>query len=210
MMVQTTLVHGASLPYFGPGSYRIDMFSSRTFLCSIGRAPLWRLCSIVLRSGGSEPLPDRSASAPFSDRARVAGLGVPSVPALRACHRLAPIRMASGFDWRRSHGGPLSGSAGLRTRAQGRKDLAALWRPSGVLRPSCQTARACARRRLGTQTGGRSHCKLPATLAMPALAQTSSFSPPGAPETPTAPITSLPTLIGTPPPTATTLGICFK
>src|ERR671934_2520700 len=39
---------------------------------------------------------------------------------------------------------------------------------------------------------------------MPALAQASSFSPPGAPETPTAPITSFPTLIGTPPPTATT------
>src|SRR5262249_41566443 len=52
--------------------------------------------------------------------------------------------------------------------------------------------------------------RLAATLAMPALAQASSFSPPGAPETPTAPITSLPTLIGTPPPTATTFGICFR
>ena len=52
-----------------------------------------------------------------------------------------------------------------------------------------------------------SQFRLAATLAMPALAHASSFSPPGAPETPTAPITSLPTLIGTPPPTATTFGI---
>ena len=44
-----------------------------------------------------------------------------------------------------------------------------------------------------------------ATLSMPALAQTSSFSPPGAPETPTAPITSSPTLIGRAPWAATTL-----
>ena len=36
------------------------------------------------------------------------------------------------------------------------------------------------------------------TLAMPALAQASSFSPPGAPDTPTPPIVSLPALIGTP------------
>jgi hypothetical protein len=49
--------------------------------------------------------------------------------------------------------------------------------------------------------------KLSATLAMPALARTSSFWPPGAPETPTAPMISLPTLIGTPPPIATTPGI---
>src|ERR1700748_2279753 len=34
------------------------------------------------------------------------------------------------------------------------------------------------------------------TLARPALAQTSSFSPPGAPETPTPPMVSLPALIG--------------
>src|SRR5580692_7391292 len=38
-----------------------------------------------------------------------------------------------------------------------------------------------------------------ATLSMPALAQASSLSPPGAPETPTAPIVSLPTLIGSAP-----------
>lgn len=38
-----------------------------------------------------------------------------------------------------------------------------------------------------------------ATLAMPALTQASSLSPPGAPEAPAAPITSLPALIGTPP-----------
>src|SRR5215468_2760643 len=57
---------------------------------------------------------------------------------------------------------------------------------------------------------GKDHFRLSATLAMPALAHASSFSPPGAPETPTAPITSLPALIGTPPPTATTFGICFR
>src|SRR5579864_7119760 len=49
-----------------------------------------------------------------------------------------------------------------------------------------------------------------ATLAMPALAQASSFSPPGAPDTPTAPITSVPARIGTPPPTPTRPGICLK
>src|SRR5215472_4128584 len=38
-----------------------------------------------------------------------------------------------------------------------------------------------------------------ATLSMPALAQASSFSPPGAPDTPTAPIVSLPILIGSAP-----------
>src|ERR1700686_330742 len=38
-----------------------------------------------------------------------------------------------------------------------------------------------------------------ATLSMPALAQASSLSPPGAPETPTAPMVSLPTLIGSAP-----------
>src|SRR3984893_364098 len=38
-----------------------------------------------------------------------------------------------------------------------------------------------------------------AALSMPALAQASSLSPPGAPETPTAPMVSLPTLIGSAP-----------
>src|SRR6478735_4244941 len=41
------------------------------------------------------------------------------------------------------------------------------------------------------------------TLARPALAQASSFSPPGAPDTPMPPIVSLPALIGTPPPIPT-------
>ena len=36
------------------------------------------------------------------------------------------------------------------------------------------------------------------------------LSPPGALETPTAPMASFPTLIGTPPPTAITFGICFR
>src|ERR1700704_1564274 len=40
----------------------------------------------------------------------------------------------------------------------------------------------------------------PATLSIPALTQASSLSPPGAPEAPAAPITSLPTLIGSAPP----------
>src|SRR4051812_38118085 len=53
----------------------------------------------------------------------------------------------------------------------------------------------------------RTHFNASATLAIPALAQASSFSPPGAPETPTPPIGSLPARIGTPPPTPTTLGI---
>src|SRR5262249_3204244 len=38
-----------------------------------------------------------------------------------------------------------------------------------------------------------------ATLSMPALAQASSLSPPGAPETPMAPMVSSPTLIGSAP-----------
>jgi len=45
------------------------------------------------------------------------------------------------------------------------------------------------------------HFNLSTTLAMPAIAQASSLSPPTAPLTPTAPIVSLPTLIGTPPAT---------
>src|SRR4051812_1427506 len=38
-----------------------------------------------------------------------------------------------------------------------------------------------------------------APLSSPALAQASSLSPPGEPDTPTAPMTSSPTLIGNPP-----------
>jgi hypothetical protein len=38
-----------------------------------------------------------------------------------------------------------------------------------------------------------------ATLSMPAFEQASSFSPPGAPETPTATMTSSPALIGSAP-----------
>src|SRR5688572_10682495 len=62
--------------------------------------------------------------------------------------------------------------------------------------------------RIGDGTGDYfSRC---ATFAMPACAQTSSLSPPTAPLTPTAPIATSPTLIGTPPPTPTvpsTIGI---
>jgi hypothetical protein len=43
------------------------------------------------------------------------------------------------------------------------------------------------------------HFRSAATLSMPALLQASSLSPPGAPETPMAPITSSPTLIGSAP-----------
>src|SRR5262249_56520073 len=41
MIVQTTLVHGASLPYAGLCSYRMDMLGSRLRIGSIGprRAP---------------------------------------------------------------------------------------------------------------------------------------------------------------------------
>src|ERR1700754_1445610 len=66
------------------------------------------------------------------------------------------------------------------------------------------TARRCA---FAHPTNSTHHFSASATLARPALAQTSSFSPPGAPETPTPPIGSLPARIGTPPPTPTTLGI---
>src|SRR6266566_3330090 len=44
-----------------------------------------------------------------------------------------------------------------------------------------------------------------ATLSMPALAQASSLSPPGAPEMPMAPMVSLPTMIGSAPCAATKL-----
>src|SRR4029077_11818421 len=43
------------------------------------------------------------------------------------------------------------------------------------------------------------HFSSAATFSMPALAPASYFSPPGAPDTPTAPIVSLPTLIGSAP-----------
>jgi hypothetical protein len=45
----------------------------------------------------------------------------------------------------------------------------------------------------------RAYFSWSATLSMPALAQTSSLSPPGEPETPIAPMTSSPTLIGSAP-----------
>ena len=45
----------------------------------------------------------------------------------------------------------------------------------------------------------RRHLSWSATLSMAALTQTSSFSPPGAPETPAAPMTSSPTMIGSAP-----------
>src|SRR6266581_7706900 len=67
-------------------------------------------------------------------------------------------------------------------------------------------------RRAGTRADGRGAnrwriCHVPqsdylssaAILAMPAFAQASSLSPPGAPLTPIAPITWPPALIGTPP-----------
>src|ERR1700683_583692 len=52
---------------------------------------------------------------------------------------------------------------------------------------------------------GIRHFSSAATLSMPALAQASSLSPPGAPETPTAPITSSPTLMGSAPRAGTML-----
>src|SRR6267143_1194659 len=51
----------------------------------------------------------------------------------------------------------------------------------------------------------RSYFSMPATLSMPALTQASSFSPPGAPEAPAAPMVSSPTLIGSAPWFAITL-----
>src|ERR1700704_117031 len=53
--------------------------------------------------------------------------------------------------------------------------------------------------------GSFAYFRSAATLSMPAWAQTSSFSPPGAPEMPTAPITSSPALIGSAPCAATML-----
>src|SRR5882672_6895668 len=51
----------------------------------------------------------------------------------------------------------------------------------------------------------RSYFNCAATLSMPALAQASSLSPPGAPEMPMAPMVSLPTMIGSAPCAATKL-----
>src|SRR3977135_3906705 len=52
----------------------------------------------------------------------------------------------------------------------------------------------------GTVRRGRAgYLSWSATLSIPALTQASSFSPPGAPEAPAAPITSSPTMIGTAP-----------
>ena len=65
------------------------------------------------------------------------------------------------------------------------------------------------KQRVGEKTSAF-YFKLSATLAIPAFAQASSFSLPGAPETPTPPIVSVPAFIGTPPPTATTFGTCFN
>src|SRR6266700_2112647 len=59
--------------------------------------------------------------------------------------------------------------------------------------------------RSGVDELGRRYFRSAATLSMPALAQASSLSPPGAPETPTAPIVSSPTLIGSAPCAATML-----
>src|SRR5439155_6872220 len=46
---------------------------------------------------------------------------------------------------------------------------------------------------------GRNYFSMLATLSIPALTQASSFSPPGAPEAPAAPMVSSPTLIGSAP-----------
>jgi hypothetical protein len=57
MMVQTTLVQGASLPYFGLGSDLLSIFVlPPAYPGSISRAPRGRLCSIDLRWAGREPL----------------------------------------------------------------------------------------------------------------------------------------------------------
>lgn len=83
------------------------------------------------------------------------------------------------------------------------------WRvgPRFAVRPGKLEAAPDRRHRLNGGVVRRAYFSCSATRAMPALAQTSSFSPPGAPETPTAPIVTLPILIGTPPPTATVPGI---
>src|SRR5207245_11645693 len=61
-----------------------------------------------------------------------------------------------------------------------------------------------------TAAAGAAYFSWSATLSSPALTQASSFSPPGAPETPTAPITSSPILIGNAPWAATTPLKCTK
>jgi hypothetical protein len=83
-------------------------------LRSIGRAPLWRLCSIVLRSAGSEPLCDRSAPAPWAQAGRRGG-GVPE---------LATLEPGRG-----EHGLGRVGLSLIASRTEGRKSL----RPSVVL-----------------------------------------------------------------------------
>src|SRR6516165_7807114 len=55
---------------------------------------------------------------------------------------------------------------------------------------------------------GAAYFNSSATLSMPALAQASSLSPPGAPETPMAPMVSSPTLIGNAPRVGTMLVRC--
>ena len=147
-------------------------------------------------------------------RARHAGVG--RLACGGTCTGVAGI---GGLAQSRPRLNPAAATAGSRGNASrlARRLHFAPWKAANVA--AFPSARVGGRQRLAGETRGAharqcppstSHCRLPATLAMPALAQTSSFSPPGAPETPTPPITSLPTLIGTPPPTATTLGICRR
>ena len=51
----------------------------------------------------------------------------------------------------------------------------------------------------GMRTDRSVHLSWSATLSIPALMQASSFSPPGAPDAPAAPMVSSPTLIGSAP-----------
>ena len=63
-------------------------------------------------------------------------------------------------------------------------------------RPVVMDSGLAAARRPGMTGSVTVHLSWSATLSSAALTQASSFSPPGAPETPAAPMTSSPTLIG--------------
>ena len=94
-------------------------------LRSIGRAPLWRLCSIVLRWAGSEPLRDRLAPLRLGDPSRSSRCPLRA----RACD------LGSGGELSRALA--RVGLSLIASRLEGRKSL----RPSFPPRPSFQTPR---------------------------------------------------------------------
>ena len=152
-----------------------------------------------------ERKPEQSEPANIGSARRAAGQAAPELQGqARARNLAADHRRVAGRG--RGAAGPARRSRSLRARPRrlresqrgARRRAAQDCRGRGKVAGS---SRSCAKR-----SPAADHLSWSATLSMPACAQTSSL--PGEPDTPTAPITSLPTLIGSPPASASTRLYC--